>query len=108
MTNRRTADVTAAVAYEKVIKNLNANLLVNPATGQLAEIEVQRIEANVTDRIRRELMGGARQHISGVRCVIDRNTNFQATGLISGQVSIVGRSPATRIDIRLGYVRSLQ
>lgn len=108
VTNRRTADVTAAVAYDEVIKNLNANLLVNPATGQLAEIEVQRIEANVTDRIRRELMGGARQHISGVRCVIDRNTNFQATGLISGQVSIVGRSPATRIDIRLGYVRSLQ
>jgi hypothetical protein len=108
VTNRRTADVTAAVAYDEVIKNLNANLLVNPATGQLAEIEVQRIEANVTDRIRRELMGGARQHISGVRCVIDRGTNFQATGLISGQVSIVGRSPATRIDIRLGYVRSLQ
>jgi hypothetical protein len=52
-------------------------------------------------------MGGARQHISAVQTVIDRGTNFQATGAITGQVSVVGRTPATSITLRLGYVRTL-
>lgn len=107
VTNRRTANVVAAVAYDEILRNLNANLLVDPATGQLAEVEVQRIESNVTGRIGTQVMGGARQHISGVRCVIDRGTNFQATGQITGQVSIVGRTPATSIVLRLGFVRTL-
>lgn len=107
VTNRRTADVVAAVAYDEIIRNVNANMLVDPATGQLAEVEVQRIESNVTDAVRRQVMGGARQHISGVRTVIDRGTNFQATGEITGRVSIVGRTPATSIVLSLGYVRSI-
>mgnify|MGYP006052771369 FL=1 len=107
VTNRRTLDVVAAVAYDEIIKNVNANLLTDPRTGQLAEIEAQRLESNVSDRIRREVMGGARQHISAVQTVIDRGTNFQATGAITGQVSVVGRTPATSITLRLGYVRTL-
>jgi hypothetical protein len=107
VTNRRTLDVVAAVAYDEIIKNVNANLLVDPRTGQLAEIEAQRLESNVSDRIRREVMGGARQHISAVQTVIDRGTNFQATGAITGQVSVVGRTPSTSITLRLGYVRTL-
>ena len=107
VTNRRTIDVVAAVAYDEIVKNINSNLLTDPRTGQLAEIEAQRIEANVSDRIRREVMGGARQHISAVQCVIDRGTNFQATGMITGQISVVGRTPATTITMRLGYVRTL-
>lgn len=107
VTNRRTADVVAAVAYDEILRNLNANLLVDTKTGQLAEVEMQRIENNVTDRVRREVMGGARQHISGVLCVLDRGTNFQATGEISGDVRIVGRTAATSIKLRLGYVRTI-
>lgn len=107
VTNRRTADVVAAVAYDEILRNLNANLLVDPTTGFLAEVELQRIEQQVESRVRRELMGGARQHISGVRCVLDRGTDFQGTGAITGDLRIVGRTPATSITLRLGYVRTL-
>lgn len=107
ITNRRTADAVAAVAYDEIIRNLNANMLVDPTTGQLAEVEVKRIESQVEGRVRRDIMGGARQHISGVRCVIDRGTNFQTTGSITGELRIVGRTPATSIVLRLGYVRTL-
>lgn len=107
VTNRRTADVVAAVAYNQIIQNLNANLLVDPATGQLAEVEIKRIESQVEGAIRDQVMGGARQHISGVRVVIDRGTNFQATGEITGEVRIVGRTPATSIILSLGYVRTI-
>lgn len=107
VTNRRTADVVAAVAYNEIIRNLNANLLVDTRTGQLASVEVARIEKNVEDAIRRQVMGGARQHISGVRCIIDPATNYQATGAITGQVSIVGRTPATFLTLSIGYVRTL-
>ncbi len=107
ITNRRTADAVAAVAYDEIIRNLNANLLVDPNTGQLAEVEVKRIESQVEGRVRRDIMGGARQHISGVRCVIDRGTNFQTIGRITGALRIVGRTPAVEIVLRLGYVRTL-
>lgn len=107
VTNRRTADAVAAVAYDEIIRNLNANMLVDPNTGQLAEIEVKRIESQVEGRVQRDIMGGARQHISGVRCVIDRGTNFQTTGRITGELRIVGRTPAVEIVLRLGYVRTL-
>lgn len=107
VTNRRTANAVAAVAYDEVLKNVNANLLVDPRTGQLAEVELQRIESNVTTAVRTIIMGGARQHISGVQCVLDRGTNFQATGEITGDLRIVGRTPATSITLRLGYVRSI-
>lgn len=107
VTNRRTADAVAAVAYDEIIRNLNANLLVDPRTGQLAEVEMKRIESQVEGRVRRDIMGGARQHISGVRCTLDRGTNFQTTGRLTGDLRIVGRTPATEIVLRLGYARTL-
>ena len=107
VTNRRTADVVAPVAYDEILRNLNANMLVDPRTGQLAEVEVQRLESNVTSRVQQQVMGGQRSHISGVRTVIDRGTNFQATGAITGRVAIVGRTPATSITLSLGYVKTL-
>lgn len=107
ITNGRTADVVAAVAYDEILRFLNANELTDPATGEMAEIAVQKLENQIEDRVRRRCMTGARQHISAVQCVLDRNTNFARTGAVSGDLRIVGRTPVTSITLRLGYTPAL-
>jgi Protein of unknown function (DUF2586) len=107
ITNGRTADVAAAVAYDEILRYLNANELTDPATGEMAEIALQKLENNIAKAVRRVLMNGQRQHVSAVACVLDRNTNFAQSGTVSGELKIVGRTPVTAIILRLGYTPTL-
>lgn len=107
ITNARVADVVAAVAYDEILRFLNANELTDPKTGEMAEIACQKLEKQIEGRVRKRCMTGSRQHISAVQCVLDRNTNFARTGAVSGDLRIVGRTPVTSILLRLGYTASL-
>jgi hypothetical protein len=107
ITNARIRDVAASLAYLETLRFVNSNPLCDPTTGKIAEIEARRIENAVKARIGDSLLGGKRQHISGLDVVVDRTTNFQATGILYLTVYIVGRSPAVRLVTTLGFVRTI-
>lgn len=107
VTNARVADVAAQLAYQETLRFLNSNLLTDPVTGQLAEVECRKIERNVKARISDELLGGKRQHLSALDVLVDRATNFVANGTVFQTISMVGRTPATKFKTNLGFVRTL-
>ena len=69
--------------------------------------EARRIENAVKARIGDSLLGGKRAHITALEVVVDRTTNFAATGVLYLTVYMVGRAPAVRIVTTLGFVRTL-
>lgn len=108
VTNRRTADLVAPYAYDEIVKWLNANLLTDLKTGRLAQVEINKIQSGVEERVRVGAMSGGRQHIGGVACVLDPLIDFAGTGRIAGELKIVGRTAATEIVLELGYTKTLQ
>ena len=109
VTNRRIANVAAALAYDEGLRFLNANLLADPATGQLAEIECQKFEAQIGNRLRKKLVGSdkGRQHCSALAFTVVRGDNYVSNGQINGQINIVPRAPATTISISVGFSPTL-
>lgn len=109
VTNRRIANVAAAIAYDETLRFLNANLLCDPKTGQLAENECQKLEAQVGGRLRKKLVANdrGRQHVSALTFVIDRGGNYVSTGTVTGTVRIVPRVPATTFNVIIGFAPTL-
>lgn len=107
VTNARVADVAAQLAYQETLRFLNSNLLTDPTTGQLAEVECRKIEKNVKSRLFDELLGGKRAHVTAIDVLVDRATNFVANGTVFQTISMVGRTPATKFKTTLGFVRTL-
>lgn len=103
VTQRRVADVAAAIAYDTIVRRLNDNLLTDPRTGDLASIERDNLSKEVEAAVRTRLMGGPRQHVSAVACLIDENPDYTQNGRITGTVVIVGRTPATTITLAIAY-----
>ena len=109
VTNRRVANVAAALAYDEVLRFLNANLLADPKTGQLAEAECQKLESQVGNRLRKKLVANdrGRQHVSGLTFTIDRGADYISSGQVTGVTRIVPRTPATRFIVKIGFAPTL-
>ena len=108
VTNRRIANVAAALAYDEGLRFLNDNLLIDPVTGELAELECQKLEAQIGGRLRKKLVGSdrGRQHCSAVSFTVARGENFGGpggTGNVTGSVNIVPRVPITSFSIDVGF-----
>ena len=107
--NARIADVAAALAYDEGLRFMIANLLVDPVTGQLAEAECQKLEAQITSREQRKLCGNdkGRQHVSAVQFYVARGQVYAGVGDIQGSVVIVPRQPLITFEIGVGFSATL-
>lgn len=104
-TQRRVADVAAAVTYDTILRKLNANLIA--VNGYLSDIERDNLARDIEEAARKRLMGGPRQHITAVAATIDENPSYSENGRITGTVAIVGRTPATTIAFNIAYAKSV-
>ena len=104
-TQRRVADVAAAVTYDTILRKLNANLIA--VNGYLSDIERDNLARDIEEAVRKQLMGGPRQHITAVAASIDDNPSYSENGRITGTVAIVGRTPATTINFNVAYAKAV-
>ena len=104
-TQRRVADVAAAVAYDTILRKLNANLIA--VNGYLSDIERDNLARDIEEAARKQLMGGPRQHITAVAATIDENPAYSENGRITGTVAIVGRTPATTLAFNIAYAKAV-
>ena len=104
-TQRRVADVAAAVTYDTILRKLNANLIA--VNGYLSDIERDNLARDIEEAARKRLMGGPRQHITAVAATIDENPSYSENGRITGTVAIVGRTPATTIAFNIAHAKSV-
>jgi hypothetical protein len=97
----RISAVARAIAYDQGLRFLNGSFEADPATGQIGEGAVQRLESQVGGALRRKLVGNdnGRTHASSVQFVVDRNTNFLSTNSIAANVYIVPKGIAETITI---------
>lgn len=105
VTNRRIANVAAALTYDEILRFLSASMLLDPKTGQLAESECQKLESQVGKRLRTKLVSNdrGRQHTAGVAFSVVRGEDFYATEQVNGLVTIVPRIPATEFNVKIGF-----
>lgn len=105
VTNRRIANVAAALAYDEGLRFLNDNLIIDPVTGELSEIECQKLESQIGGRLRKKLVGSdrGRQHCSVVSFTVARGEDFASNGTVTGSVNITPRVPVTTFSIGVGF-----
>lgn len=105
VTNRRIANVAAALTYDEILRFLSASMLLDPKSGQLAEAECQKLESQVGKRLRTKLVSNdrGRQHTAGVAFNVVRGEDFYATEQVNGTVTIVPRIPATEFNVKIGF-----
>lgn len=108
ITNRRIGNAAAALAYIETLRMVNKNMLVDPTTGQLAEGEHQRIEANVRSILAAKLLNdNGRQHVSAFEVISKRGIDFSRTFQVVVDVNLVGRTPAITFTTTINVVRTL-
>lgn len=108
VTRRRIGNVAAALAYLETLRKINAEMLVDPQTGRLAEVEHQSIEANVRSFVGAKLLDdNGRRHVTALEVVSDRTIDFSRTFSVALALNIVTRSPAIRFTTTINVVRTL-
>lgn len=105
---RRVANTAAALAYIQTLRLINADLLSDPQTGKLAEIEHKKIENAVKSYVGGKLLDdGGRQHVSAFEVVSERDIDYVATGEVVLYLNFVGKSPAIKVTTQINVVKQL-
>ena len=105
---RRVGNTAAALSYIQTLRIINADLLVDPQTGKLAEVEHKKIENSVKSYVGGKLLDdNGRQHVSAFEVVSERDIDFAATGAVLLYLNFVGKSPALTVTTQINVVKTL-
>lgn len=108
ITARRIADVAATLAYLETVRMVNASLLTDPTTGQLAEAEHLNIEDNVTKFVGAKLLDdNGRKHIVALKVTSDRNIDYSSTDQVSLSLNLVTKKPAITFSTTINVVKTI-
>lgn len=99
----RVIDKAARIAYTTYVRELNDDVELNAATGELALSVVKNLEGIIESAIGTQMAG----EISGVECYIDSAQNILATDQLNVELNIVPRGVAKRISVTLAYSNPL-
>jgi len=107
ITNRRVMDVALVIGYDVLLDYLQGSPLTDPATGRLDGSTANKIAQDVTAKERARLLGGGRQHASGLLVQVDDTRDFQRERTLYGTISLVPRGMVDAIISTFQYVATL-
>lgn len=99
--NRRVMDKACRVARNAALQFLNDNVLVDPATGYISEIEAQKIEAFISAQLAASLVTTG--NATDVQAIVRRDNNILSDRTLYVSIRVLPVAYVKYIEIDIGF-----